>query len=134
MRVYESISGLLENKILSSWNVAVSCSLLWRHESCRGFTHCNKIIKASSVQFRSSVVSNSWTAACQASQSITNSWSLLKFLSIKSVIPSSVVSFSSCLQSFPASGSFLRSRFFTSGVQSIGASASAPVLPMNIQD
>ena len=70
----------------------------------------------------------------RASQSITNSWSLLKFMFIKSVIPSSVVSFSSCLQSFPASGSFLRSQFFTSGVQSIGASASAPVLPMNIQD
>ena len=44
-----------------------------------------------------------------------------------------VVPFSSCLQSFPASGSFLRSQFFTSGGQSIGASASASVLPMNIQ-
>ena len=47
-------------------------------------------------------------------------------------ISSSVVSFSSCLQSFPASGSFLMSQFFISGGQSIGASAS--VLPMNIQD
>ena len=47
-------------------------------------------------------------------------------------ISSSVVPFSSCLQSFPASGSFLMSRLFTSGGQSIGASAS--VLPMNIQD
>ena len=44
----------------------------------------------------------------------------------------SVVPFSSCLQSFPASGSFLMSQFFTSGGQSIGASAS--VFPMNIQD
>ena len=43
-------------------------------------------------------------------------------------------SFSSCLQSFPASGSFPRSQFFASGGQSIGASASASVLPMNIQD
>ena len=41
---------------------------------------------------------------------------------------------SSCLQSFPASGSFLRSQFFASGGQSIGVSASASVLPMNIQD
>ena len=49
-------------------------------------------------------------------------------------ISSSVVPFSSCLQSFPASGSFPMSQFFTSGVQSIGASASASVLPMNIQD
>ena len=48
-------------------------------------------------------------------------------------ISSSVVPFS-CLQSFPASGSFLMSQFFASGGQSIGASASASVLPMNIQD
>ena len=46
----------------------------------------------------------------------------------------SVVPFSSRLQSFPASGSFPRSQFFTSGGQSIGASASASVLPMTIQD
>ena len=42
--------------------------------------------------------------------------------------------FSSCPQSFPASGSFPKNQFFTSGGQSIGVSASAPVLPMNIQD
>ena len=47
---------------------------------------------------------------------------------------SSWVPFSSRLQSFPASGSFPRSQFFTSGGQSIGVSASASVLPMNIQD
>ena len=45
-----------------------------------------------------------------------------------------VVPFSSCLQSFPPSGSFSMSPFFTSGDQSIGASSSASVLPMNIQD
>ena len=49
-------------------------------------------------------------------------------------ISSSVAPFSSCLQSFPASGSFPMSQFFASGGQSIGASASAPVLLMNIQD
>ena len=49
-------------------------------------------------------------------------------------ISSSAVPFSSCLQSFPASGSFLMSQFFTSGGQSTGVSASASVLPMNIQD
>jgi len=48
-------------------------------------------------------------------------------------ISSSVIPFS-CLQSFPASGSFPMSQFFTSGGQCIGASASASVLPMNIQD
>ena len=47
---------------------------------------------------------------------------------------SSVVPFSSCLQSFPASGSFLLSWLFTSGGQSIGASVSASVLLMNIKD
>ena len=46
----------------------------------------------------------------------------------------SVVPFSSCLQSFPASGSFQMSQLFASGGQSIGVSASASVLPMNIQD
>ena len=48
-------------------------------------------------------------------------------------ISSSVVPFSSHFQSFPALGSFPRSQFFASGCQSIGASASASVLPMNIQ-
>ena len=47
---------------------------------------------------------------------------------------SSVIPFSSCLQSFPASGSFSMSQFFASGGQSIGVSASASVLPMNISD
>ena len=49
-------------------------------------------------------------------------------------ISSSALLFSSCLQSFPASGSFPMSQFFTSGGQSIGVSALASVLPMNIQD
>ena len=49
-------------------------------------------------------------------------------------ISSSVVPFSSCLQSFPTSGSFQMSQFFASGGQSIGDSASASVLPINIQD
>ena len=49
-------------------------------------------------------------------------------------ISSSVIPFSSCLQSFPASGSFQMSQLFTSGGQSIGISASTSVLPMNIQD
>ena len=49
-------------------------------------------------------------------------------------ISSSVVPFSSCLHSFSASGSFLMNQFFASGGHGIGASASASVLPMNIQD
>ena len=49
-------------------------------------------------------------------------------------ILSSVIPFSSCLQSFPASGSSPMNRFFASGGQSIGTSVSESVLPMNIQD
>ena len=49
-------------------------------------------------------------------------------------ISSSVIPFSSCLQSFSASGSFPMNQFFPSGCQSIGVSASTSVLPMNIQD
>ena len=49
-------------------------------------------------------------------------------------ISSFFIPFSSCLQSFPASGSFHMSQFFTSGGQSTGVSASASDLPMNIQD
>ena len=48
-------------------------------------------------------------------------------------ISSSVIPFSSCLQSFPASGSFQMSQFFASGDQSIGVSASTSVLPINTQ-
>ena len=50
------------------------------------------------------------------------------------IISSSVFPFSSCPQSFPASGSFQMSQLFASGGQSIGVSASASVLPMNTQD
>ena len=77
-----------------------------------------------------------WTAARQAFLSLTISWSLPRFMSIESVMPfnlSSVVPFSSCPHPFPASGSFPVSWLFTSGDWSTGASASASVLPVNIQ-
>ena len=70
--------------------------------------------------------------------SITNSWSLLKLMSITSVMPSNHLMlcrpFSSCLQPFPASGSFPMSQFFASGGKSIGASASSSLLAMDTQD
>ena len=78
-----------------------------------------------------------WTAALQASLTFTISRSLLKVMSVEwchPTISSSIIPFSSCLQSFSASGSFLMSWFFTSDGQSIGASTLALVLPMNIQD
>ena len=78
-----------------------------------------------------------WTAACQASLSITNSQSLLKVSPLSRWYHptiSSVIPFTSHTQSFPASGSFQMSQLFTSGGQSIRVSASTSVLPMNTQD
>ena len=99
-------------------------------------------IFCTSGQFSRSVVSNSLRPHelqhGQASLSITNSQSPPKPMSIELVMPSnhlfSVVPFSSCPQSFPASGSFQMSQLFASGGQSIGVSASTSVLPMNTQD
>ena len=104
------------------------------------FLTVNDHLQFSSVQSLSHVwlFVTLWTAAHQVSLSITNSRSLVKIMLSRQwchpTISSSVVPFSSHLQSFPASGSFLRSLFFASGGQSIGASASASVLLINIQD
>ena len=77
-------------------------------------------------------------AACQVSLSIANSRIYSNSCPLSRwrhpTISSSVVPFSSCLQSFPASGSFPMSQLFASGGKSIGDSASASVLPTNIQD
>ena len=94
----------------------------------------------SSVQSLSCVrlFATPWTTACQASCPLptpgvypnpcpSSWWS-------HPTISSSVVPFSSCPQSFPASGFFPMSQLFTSGGQSIGVSASTSVLPMNTQD
>ena len=79
-----------------------------------------------------------WTTACQDSLIITNSWSLLRLMSIESVMPSNHLILCHPLllppSIFTASQSFLMSQFFASGDQSIRASASAWVLPINIQD
>ena len=78
-----------------------------------------------------------WTTACQASLSFTVFQSLLRFMSIESLMLFNHLilcgPFSYCLQSFPASGSFPVSQVFASGGQSIGASASASILPMNVE-
>ena len=78
-----------------------------------------------------------WTAACQAFHpsptpgACSNSCPSSRWC--HPTISSFVIPFSSCLHSFPASESFPISQFFTSGGQSIGVSASASILPMNIQ-
>ena len=85
-----------------------------------------------------------WFITRQAFLSIINSRSSFKLMSIKSLMPtrwtwvcpaisSSVIPFSSCAQSLPASGSFPVGQLFAWGGQSIGVSASASVLPMNTQ-
>ena len=99
-------------------------------------------VQFSSVQFRHSVLSNSlWPYEPQHARPpcpsptprvYSNSCPLSCWC--HPTISSSVVPFSSCLQSFPVSGFFQMSRFFTSGGQSIGVSASASVPPMNIED
>ena len=105
-------------------------------------TQVHFLICGESVQFSCSVISNylqphglqyarlpcpSWTPRAYSSSCPLSRW-------CHPTISSPVISFSSCLQSFPVSGSFPMSQFFASGGQNIGASASASVLPMNIQD
>ena len=95
-----------------------------------------------SVQFSSSVVSNSLQphelqhARPPCPSSIAGVYPNLCPLSRRChpTISSSVIPFSSCPQSYPASGSFQLSQLFASGGQSIGVSASTSVLSMNIQD
>ena len=100
------------------------------------------VSNTSSVQFSCSVMTNSlWPHGLQHAKLPCLSptpWPCLNSCPLRwwchSTISSSVVPFSPCLQSFPASGAFLISQFFASGGQSIGISASASILPMNIQD
>ena len=103
---------------------------------------CTSIIKFSSVQFSRSVMSNSlWphelqhagpTCPSPTPGVYPNSCPLSQWCHL--TISSSVIPFSSCLQSFPASGSFQMTQLFASGGQSIGVSASTSVLQMNTQD
>ena len=99
-----------------------------------------QVIHFSSVQSLSRVqlLATSWTAACQASLSITNSWSLLKLMSIDSVMPYNHLTLCHPLllppSIFPSIRVFSMSQLFTSGGQSIGVSASTSAFPMNTQD
>ena len=102
----------------------------------------NQQVKNSSVRFSHSVVSDSLRPhglqharpPCPSSTPGAYSNSCPSSRWCNPTISSSVIPFSTRPQSFPASGSFLISQFFESGGQSIGVSASASVLPMNIQD
>ena len=122
------------NKWLSNKNINYQNWLKWSSENpYRPMTMdrvgkgCQRFIpqKFSSVQSLSQVwlFATAWTVAPQASLSVTNSWSLLKLVSISRwchpTISSSLIPFFSCPQSFSASGSLPMSQFFTSGGQNI---------------
>ena len=102
----------------------------------------NRSGKSRSVQFSHSVVSDSFQPhalqharpPCPSPTPGVYSDSCPLIQGCHPAISSSVICFSSCLQSFPASGSFLMSQLFLSGGQSIGPSASLSVLLMNIQN
>ena len=103
----------------ADWNVMIFCSVSSVAQSCptlqpHGLQHARLPCP--------SPTPGAWSNSCSLS------WWCHPTISF------SVVPFSSCLQSFPALGSFQMSQFFASGGQSIGVSASALVLPMSIQD
>ena len=110
--------------------------------SCTKIFLCQIFHSVSSVQFSRSVLSNSlWPHESQHARPpcpsptpgvYPNSWPLSRWC--HPAISSSVVPFSSCPQSLPASGSFPMSQLFTWGGQSTGVSASVSVLPKDTQD
>ena len=115
------------------------CLLHWQADSWPLSCQESPIFPVVVVQFLSHVqlFATPWTAARQSSLSFTVPWSLFSLTCIEFVMASNHLNFfslfSSCPQSFPASGTFPVSRLFTSVGWSIGASASASVLPINIQ-
>ena len=156
----ESVYNLPYEAVLSSprkheeFNLSTSCTPILAYINLNyNYLHAHFLNKTlnilweepfwysfSSVQLLSHIwfFATPWIAARQASLSITNSWNPPKPCPFSQwyhpTISSSVIPFSFCPQSFPASGSFQMSQLFTSGGQSIGVSASASVLPMNVQD
>ena len=156
-----SVHGILQARILEWVAIPFSWGSFWprdwnwvSHIAGRFFTICAtkdmndksnsscKRIQFSSVQFSCSVMSDSLRShgllharsPCPTPTPGVCSNSCPSSQWCHPTISSSVIPFSSCLQSFPASGSFPVSQFFASGGQSIGVSAPASVLPMNLQD
>ena len=130
----ETHSSYIMHFYQSIWVISKKTNVTIRLWPIKGFF--------SSVQFNYSVMSDSlWPHGLQHPRLPCPSPTLKAYTNsdlssqwYHPTISSSVIPFSSCFQSFPASGSFRMSWFFTSGGQNIGVSASASVLPMNIQD
>ena len=131
---------------LGQWGIKMSIP----NKAINKYTDCNHKIIFNGIFHRNRNIPNiqfscchvrlfvtPWITAHQAFLSITNSWVSLRFTSVESVMPSgissSVVPFSSCPQSLPASESFPMSQLFPWGGQSIGVSALASVLPKKSQ-
>ena len=140
-------------KFLAAWKchamVQTSSLMLvtWELRWSRGMSNREERTEGGGVKKKTSIVqllshvwlfTTAWTAASQVSLPspspgvCANSWPLSWWC--HPTTSSSIIPFSSCLQSFPASGSFQMGWPFMSGGQSIGASASASVLPINILD
>ena len=143
--ISQSIYLLIYLNITCKTFVSLVCASLSSLPICYSIspqTLLDWIIDYSSVQFSDSVVSDSLRPhglqqarpPCPSPtlRFYPNSCPLSQWC--HPIISSSVVPFSSCLQSFPVSGSFQMSQLFLSGGQSIGVSASASILPMNTQD
>ena len=128
-----------KNRVSGNKGTVLACQLSWSGRGLeKNFQTWNRMF--SSIQSLSHVrlFATPWTAACRppcpspTPGVYSNSCQLSRWC--HPTILSSVVPFSSHLQSFPASGSFQMSHLFALGSQSIRVSASASVLPMNIQD
>ena len=122
------------------WLTIVSCEFQFNKKRSKKFIR--SVFVALSVQFSHSVMSDSLQPheshharpPCPSPTPGVHSDSCPSSRWCHPAISSSVVPFSSCLQSFQASGSFPVSQLFTPGGESIGASTSASLLPVNIQD
>ena len=136
----KSLISLKNYNYIYSVVFSIFSNVCWLSEFLTYFLSLSNF--STSVRFNHSVVSDSlWPHGLQhvrpprpspAPRVYWNSCPLSQWC--HPAVSSSVVPFSSCLQSFPTSVSFQMNQFFTSGGQSIGVSASASVLPMNIQD
>ena len=132
-----------ENYVLSAkYRIYLKVFLKDRYSLIHAIANIMFFIMLNSVQFNQSVMSDSLQPhrlqharpPCPSPTPRTYSNSCPWCWWCDLTISSSVIPFSTCLQSFHASGSFPMSQFFASGGQSIGVSVSTSVLPMNIQD
>ena len=141
LRIVVDFSEYVAFYLLLGWsnNLQAPCMWNWKPEFHPVGLRLPRLLQFSSVQSFSRVLRlfvTPWTEARQASLFFTISWSLLKLMSIESMMPFNhlilCLPLFSCPKSFPALESFPVSQFFASGSQSTGALAS--VLPMDIQD